>query len=255
MGWEYDRIMYGLREKPPNKIIFISSDAKKLHNPKWGETTNSIAEKIRDEVKIFMNSEVLYFNYHDMESCLDESIKLVQRLCKDYETIDVNISAGTTLLKMAMIMASQYYPINLFYVIPQEYTHPCEIITKGAKGLVELPTINLKKLINLSPKQKEIFLLIENYKKSFTQITKEYAKLKSIKLTEDKTKTLKSWLFYHTKKLDAQGLVNLKLNEKQLYLSLTKTGSFLKKILQNESKKNEKEQTKLKIKKKEINEV
>jgi len=249
MGWEYDRILYGIKQRPPNKVIFISSDPEKTPDKNWGQESTALSEKIGESIKSLIDYEIVFFKYHELDDCMEKTTLMLEKACKEYDNIEVNVSAGTTLLKMAFMLASQYYPIKLFYVIPAQYTHPCEIITTGARGLVELPSINLSKLALPKKKQGEIFLLIGKDKKSFTTITKEYAKQKEIRLNADKTRTLKSWLFYHLKKLEQQNLIETKIENKELFLSLTQTGKFIKLVLEHKKKENE-QQTKLKIKKK-----
>ncbi len=249
MGWEYDRIIYGIKQRPCNKVIFISSNTKNLpeNMKKWGNATSGLAEKIREEIKPIIKSEMFYTNYHSLDDCLEDISELLEKAVEEFEEISVNISSGTTILKMAFMLAAQYYPLKLFYVIPKEYSHPGEIITVGARGLVELPSINLSKISLPKNKRKEIFLLIEKEKKSFTEITKAYAKKREMKIDSEKMKSLKSWIFYHLKKLEEQNLIETKTKNKELFISLTQTGRFINLVLKHKKEKN-KEQTKLKIK-------
>ncbi|NMA44463.1 MAG: hypothetical protein GX950_01460 [Candidatus Diapherotrites archaeon] len=248
MGWEFDRFIYGIKQKPPNKVIFISSDSQKSHDEKWGEATTSIAEKIGESLKQIIDYEIMLFDFHNLEECIEKTTALLEKLSKEYDEINVNISSGTTILKMSMMLAAQYYPIKLFYVIPTQYTHPGEIITTGARALVDLPSINLSKIALPAKKQKELILLLEKNQKTFTQLTKEFAKNKNIKLNPDKMKQLKSGLFYNLKKLKEKNLIEMEVKQKELLISLTPTGSFLKTTLKNKRPIDPK-QTKLKIKK------
>lgn len=247
-GWEKDRFIYGIKQKTPNKVIFISSDPKKAPNRKWGQKTTSIAEEIGESIKNIIDYEVVFFEYHDLDACLKQTIELIEKNIKQFDEITVNISSGTTIAKMAMEMTAQYYPIKLFYVIPKEYTHPCEIITKGARGLIDIPSINLRKVLKLNKKQKQLLLLIEEKEQTFTNLTKNYAKITNTKLDNEKMKTLKAWLFYHLKSMKDKGLITTKVREKTMHIKLTKTGTFIKLITEKE--KPDIKQTKLKIKNK-----
>ena len=238
MGWEMDRLIYGIKQKSPQKVIFISSDSKKTPDRRWGDKTTAIAEQIGESISKVIDSEILFFEYHNLDSCLEKTVGLLEKYSPEYDEITVNISSGSTLIKTAMILAAQYYPIQLFYVIPKDYTHPCEIITHGVRGMVDLPSINLKNLITPVKKEKQLLLLLSKETFSFTKLTKDYAKQNGIKATPDKIKTLKSGLFYHLKKLKEKGLINMNTT-KDLELSLTQTGSFMKLILEHEQKKTE----------------
>jgi hypothetical protein len=253
-GWEKDRFIYGIKQKSPNKVIFISSEPNKAPNKKWGETTTLISEKIGQSIKNVIDYEIVFFAYHDLDSCIKKTVNLIEKNLKEFDEIDVNISSGTTIIKMAFSMVAQFYPIKLFYVIPQEYTHPCEIITTGARGLIELPSIKLRKIIHPNEKQKEILILLDEKKISFTELTKKYALLKGKKINAEEMKQLKSWLFYHIKKMKEKNLIETKVKEKTMSVCLTQTGSLIKLILEKE--KEEEKQTRLKYKiKKQINEI
>ncbi len=250
-GWEKDRLIYGIKQKSPNKIIFVSSDPKKAPNAKWGEKTTSLAEEVGESIKNIVDYEIIYFDYHDINSCLRRTVNLLEENIKLFDEITVNISSGTTIMKMAMSMASQYYPIELFYVIPKEYTHPCEIITKGARGIVDLPTINLRKIIKPNKTQKKIILLLDDKEKTFTQLTREFALREGRKINRDEMKTTKAWLFYHLKKMKELDLIRTRVKEKIMTINLTQTGSFIRLVLEKEEE--EEKQTKLKkVKTKEI---
>ncbi|MFA6420591.1 MAG: DUF6293 family protein [archaeon] len=247
MGWEYDRIIYGLKQKPASKVIFISSDPVKTPDKNWGRASTDLAEQIGNSIKPIVDSEILFFNYHSLDDCLNKTISLLEKVVKEYDEININISAGTTLLKTSMMLAAQFYPINLFYVIPNQYTHPGEIITTGVRGLVDLPTINLSQLALPKKKQAEILLLLSEEPQTFTTLTKSYAKENEIKITPDKLKTLKSWLFYYLKKLEQQNLIVTQTKTKELHITLSQTGKFIKLILEHK-KGTDPLQTKLKIK-------
>jgi hypothetical protein len=207
--------------------------------------------KTYEYIKTIIDYEIQYFNYHNLDDSLQKTTELLEKVIKEYDEINVNISSGTTLLKMAFMLAANYYPIKLFYVIPAEYTHPGEIITTGARGLVDLPSINLSHLSLPKKKQADILKLIDAKPKKFTEIAKDYAKLNGLKLSQTKLKELKAWIFYHIKKLETQSLISTEIEGNNLMIKLTQTGKFIKLIQQHKQTQTE-TQTKLKIKKKNI---
>jgi site-specific recombinase XerD len=99
------------------------------------------------------------------------------------------------------------------------------------------------------PKKKlaEILLLLSDEPQTFTKLTKTYAKERNIKVNVDKLKSLKSWLFYYLKKLEEQNLITTKTEKKELFVSLTQTGKFIKLIIEHKKSSNP-YQTKLKVK-------
>ena len=249
VGWEYDRLLYGIKQRPPNKVIFLCSKQATDPDKKWGMASMELAEKMGESVKSLIDYEIVLLDYHSIDDCLEEVTAILERASKEYGEISANISSGTTILKMSMMLAAQYYPMKLFYVIPAQYTHPGEIISVGARGMVDLPAINLSQISLPKKKLAEIFLLIEKNKKSFTAITKEYARSANIKVTADSLKSLKSWVFYYFKKLEQQGLISTETEGRQLYVSLTQTGKFIRVVMQHK-KLDSPGQTKLKVKKK-----
>jgi len=249
VGWEYDRLLYGIKQRPTNKVLFLCSEQATDPDKTWGQASMQLAEKMGQSIKSLIDYEILLLDYHSIDDCLEKIANLLEKASKEYDEIIANISSGTTILKMSLVLAAQYYPLKIFYVIPAQYTHPGEIISTGAREIVDLPGINLSKLTLPKKKQAEIFSLIEKEPKTFTRITREYAKKENIQITTDTMKSLKSWIFYYLKKLQDQALIQTKTEKKQLYISLTQTGKFIHLVMQHKEKEAG-EQTRLKIKKK-----
>jgi hypothetical protein len=250
MGWEWDRLVYGLRKRPASKVIFVSSDPDIVPNKKWSEATTSLVEKLAEQIRPLVESEVVFANYQNFEDCLEKAIQILEDNVGKFDEINVNLSTGNTILRTAFILASQYYPINLFYVLPEKYNAPGMIMTSGAKALIELPTFELKELVLPTKTQKEVFRLLSKEPLSFTMLVKKFAAEKGLRLSEGRLKDLKSKFFYHLKKLKAKKLVKMEVNAKQLFIQLSPTGIFIHKILEKHALKEMPKQTKLKLRKK-----
>ena len=91
-GWEKDRFIYGIKQKTPNKVIFVSSEPSKAPNKKWGQKTTAIAEEIVESIKNIIDYEIVFFEYHDLDACLKKTIDLLEKNIKDFDEITVNIS-------------------------------------------------------------------------------------------------------------------------------------------------------------------
>jgi hypothetical protein len=228
MGWEWDRIFYGIKKYAPNKVIFIVSDPK----DKRSEITIKIAQEMINKIKDLIEFECLTVNYYDFDECSNLLMKILEKYKDDYE-ITINISSGTKILIAATILISQYYPVKLFYVIPEKYNLPKgkKTLTSGAIGSVELPTFRLRDVAIPLKMEKEILLLLEGKPISLSLLIEKYSYLKKIKLDLYKSRSLKSLFSYHLKKLKNKGLVELETSKRQRFIKLTKTGELLKKII------------------------
>lgn len=187
---------------------------------------------MKNKIEELIDTEFVYVNYYNFDECTNVLIKLLEKYKKDYE-IFINISSGTKILIAATILISQYYPVKLFYVIPEKYNLPKDkkTLTSGAIDTVDLPTFQLRDVITPVKKEKEIFLLLEEKPISLSYLIETYANLKKIVLNTYKSRTLKSLFSYHLKKLKNKGLVQLETVKKQRFIRLTKTGELLKKII------------------------
>ena len=239
VGWEMDRLMHGLKKHPPRKVIFITSSPKKSLKRKWADITTDVTDKAIEKVGSLIDTEVVKVNYHDFDDCISTVIKVLEENKDNFDEILMNVSSGSKPLVIASVLASQYYPVKLFYVIPEDYNaKQTNYLSNGAKGILELPTFELKSLVFPVKKQRDIFNELDYDKITFSDLIKKFAKTHKIKLDDLKVKKMKSLFFYHLKNLKQKKLINMKVNNRELFISLTNTGKFIYKI--TEYKKNSK---------------
>ncbi len=232
VGWEMDRLMHGLKKFPPRKVIFITSSAKKSFKKKWAYITDDVVNKAISQVGSLIETETVKVNYHDFDDCISTMIKVLEENVSSYDEILLNVSSASKPLVIASVLASQYYPVKLFYVIPEDYHSKDKLLSTGAKDIIELPTFELKSLVFPVKKQREIFNELSYDKISFSNLIKKYALRHKIKLDDLKIKKMKSLFFYHLKNLRQKRLIDLKTENRELFISLTNTGKFIYKIVE-----------------------
>lgn len=251
MGLEWDRLLHGLKEHPPTKAILLCPDPKVDPITRLGPRTIETTEKLAGKITPLIETEIVYVDFHDFDNCLEKLIEILEKNKDKFSEITLNISAGTKLLIAAATLASQYYPVKLFYVIPQYYTTQPKIdtLSKGVKGVVELPSFELNELVLPTKRQRELFLLIGD-KISFTELAKRYCKEKGIKPSAEKIKEMKALLFYHLKKLKQKRLIGMGVEGRNLLISPTTTGKFILKVItaRMQSREEQTRQAKLKLK-------
>ena len=233
MGWEWDRLLYGMKEYPQKKAILVCSSEKK--QPQWTKPTENITKNLIERIKDVIDTEVVRVNYYDFDECLFTLSKIIEENVEKYDAISINISTGSKILVTAAILVSQYYPVELFYVVPKKYNIPKNIpyFTSGFREIIKLPTFNIKGLVIPTKKQKEIFSELEHGKISFSDLVKKYASKRGISLDRRKTENMKSLFFYHLKKLEEKGLIKMKVENNQMFISLTTTGKFVHRVMKN----------------------
>jgi len=231
MGWEWDRVLYGLKKYPGEKVIIVCNPPEIAPTPEWANHTVSLVKRLADKIRPLFDVEVVHVDTYDFE---DSIYKLVDILEKhsDFNKVYLNISAGPKPLILSAVMASQYYPIDLFYVVPEKYNLPQgeEVVTKGAVAAIDIPCFNLKELVVPSKTQLKAFKEISDGI-SLTKLVEKYARKNKLKLNADKKKQLKSLFFYHLKNLKKKNLVDFKTKNRQMYIDLTKTGKFIHKVV------------------------
>ena len=237
VGWELDRVMYGLKEMPPKKAIFITSSPEHSIKRKWSDITENVTKRAIESIKSIVETEVVYANYHDFDDCMSKIVSVLEANKNNFDEIILNVSSGSKPLIIASVLASQYYPINLFYVVPEEYNSPLDtqFLSSGAIKILELPTFELKELVLPTKKQRDIFSLLEENEIPFSRVLEKYSKNTGIKLKGHTIDRLRSLFFYHLKKLEKKRLVKLQTRKKRLFVSLTNTGRFLLKIMKKET--------------------
>lgn len=180
-----------------------------------------------------MDTEFVYADYYDLKDCLSTIKNVFERHVKKYDEIFVNISSGNKLLVAATIIVSQFYPAKLFYVIPEKYNVLPEkmTISSGVKKIVSIPTFKLSGVIEPTEKEKKI--LIELGKKTSLSTLAERLTPpdKYSKMDDYDTRKVKTLLLYHIKKMKNKQLIETELKNRQLFISLTETGYFIRDIL------------------------
>ena len=242
VGWEFDRLMYGLKQFPPKKAIFVTSSPKASIKKEWSDVTTEITNQAIRKIKYLIDTEIVYVNYHNFEDCISKMIDILESNMNHFDEILINVSSASKPLVIAAVLASQYYPVKLFYVIPKEYNKPTntKFLSKGAMGIIELPTFELKDMVLPTKKQKEILLEVEYKKISFSNLIEEYSKKHDIKLDDYKFKKMKSLFFYHLKKLENKRLIKLNVEHGELFISLTETGKFIYKVIERSKNSHQK---------------
>jgi hypothetical protein len=231
-GWEWDRILYGLKEYPPKKVIFVCPK-NELNRSKWGDITNGMVKKMIDRIKDIMESQIVFVNYYDFYDCMKGLSKIIYDNIGKYDDISINISTGTRVLSTAAVLVSQYYPVELFYVVPERYNISKEtpFLTSGAQEIVKLPTFNIRELVIPTKRQKEIFENLNDGETVFSELIKRYAQKRGITQTRRKTAELRSALFYHLKKLKDKRLIEMRVEGNRLIISMTNTGMLVRNLM------------------------
>jgi hypothetical protein len=231
MGWEWDRVLYGLKKYPGEKVIIVCNPPEIAPTPEWANHTVKLVKRLADKIRPLFDVEIVYVDTYDFEESIYKLVDILERH-SDFDKIYLNISAGPKPLIMSAVMASQYYPIDLFYVVPKKYNLPVgeEFVTKGAVAAIDIPCFNLKELVVPSKTQLKVFQEISD-NISLTELVEKYAKKNNVKLNADKKKQVKSLFFYHLKNLKGKKLIDFKTEKRQLRINLTKTGKFIHKVV------------------------
>ena len=218
MGWEWDRLVYGLKQHPPQKAILICSSESSGAGRKWTGTTKNITKDLIDKISELIETEVYTLNYYDFDECIFTLVRIIEKNINKYDEISINISSGNKVLVTAAVMVSQYYPVNLFYVVPEKYNVPDNqpYLTSGAKDVIELPTFDMRELVIPTKKQYEILNEVSEEGVLFTDLVKSYAARRGMKIDDYKMRKMKSLFFYHLKKLKHKKLISMEIVGGQL---------------------------------------
>jgi hypothetical protein len=235
MGFEWDRIMYGLKEYPPRKAVLVCPLNDKSKK-KWADMAFEIAKKVKENVGNLIETEIVYVNYYDFYDCIHKLANLMEENKGKYDNILMNISTGTRIASTAAVLISQYYPVELFYVVPQKYNLAENVLylSSGAKEIVKLPTFNIKELVIPTKRQKKIFEQLEEEEVSLSYLIKKYSEVNNLNPSKRQIADLRSLLFYHLKKLREKRLVDMHVEGKSLCISLTNTGKLVRRIMEKD---------------------
>jgi hypothetical protein len=100
-------------------------------------------------------------DFYDFQNAVYKVIDLLDELCNKYDNVYINISSGAKPIITAVILASQYYPVNIFYIKPQKYNiTEHQFLSSGVKEFVELPMFSLSKVMMPSKAQTGVLKLL-----------------------------------------------------------------------------------------------
>lgn len=227
MGYEWDRLIYLIKKNRPDKVILVCQN-EPLHFPEETKEILDLANKMIKKIGFLINCEISKVKTHDFKESLNTLLNIVKKH-KGYD-ITINVSAGNKILVSASIMLAQYFGCNLSYIVPKEYGYfKSNFYAKGVLKEIKIPTLNIAKLITPKKKEREIFLCLNDYPITLTELIEKYSKRKIKNINE--SRTIKSLFIYHLKKLTTKNLINMDNSSKNTTIWLTETGSFIKKII------------------------
>lgn len=218
VGGEHDRIIRVIKKYPPEKIILLTSDL---------EETKKEAENLAKLTSSLIDTEIIEISYRELDKSLEQLKNVIEKNKEKYDKIYANISGGTRIVSIALVLLSQYYPINVLYAVPKIHTKEGPYKTKGVLRIIELPVLNLRSVIKLSKSEKALIDLISLEPLSFSQLIKKYAINKKINLNDLKMRDLKSRFSYTLKKLAEKNIIQKQVKNRNLFVSLTNTGKFM----------------------------
>ena len=226
VGNEWDRLIYPIKEHNPDKVVLLCQDEPKFSEE--NEQLSKIAEKITKKIRFSIICETKKVKTHDFKEVTTTLLNIIKEN-KEYDDITINISAGSKIMVATSIMVSQYYGCKVSYIIPKEYGDlKSGFYAKGALKEVNIPVLNISKLIKSKGKEKEIFLCIERDPITLTQLINKYFN-KTVSGTYE-SRTIKSLFLYHLKKLSNKNLIFIDNTKRNTLIWLSDTGEFIKEI-------------------------
>lgn len=219
VGGEWDRIVQVLKKYPCEKVIFTVSDL---------EETQKEASEFKKLTSTLIDSEIVQISYRELSEAMQQLKKIVEKNIEKYDNIYANISGGTRIISVALVLLAQYYPIQVLYAVPKIHTPNGPYKTKGVRRIIELPTIRLQNVTQLKDSEEEIMNFLGKKPISFSLLICQYANSKNIKLDDLKIRDLKSRFSYTLKNLKDKNLIKTEIRERQLYISLSDTGDFFR---------------------------
>jgi hypothetical protein len=221
VGGEWDRIVQVLKKYPCEKVIFTTSSL---------EETKKEAAELKKLVSTIIDAEIVQISYSNLGDTIQQLKKIIEKNEGKYEKIYANISGGTRIVSVALVLLSQYYPIQVLYAVPKEHTPNGLYKTKGVRKIMELPTIRLQNVTQLKESEEKVMGFLGNKPVSFSRLMKDYAKSANIKLDDLTMRDLKARFSYTLKNLKNKNLIKTEMRERQLYITLSETGDFFMKL-------------------------
>jgi len=221
VGWDYERVLAGIRSFPLNKLILLPAPQKEREMKIRGEgrTSRDYAEKIKQAISEVMKVQVEMEPIHpyDFENTFKKVKSLIKREQSKGSEVLVNVSSGTKIMSAAAICAAFLCGAKTCYTIPEMEAYEAE----GVKETITLPMlIGFKPLQVLSNSALQILKVLKNSGGGV-----ETMKALGEKLGWSKEEWGK--LSYHISKLESYGLIKTERLGRELAIQLTKTGTFL----------------------------
>jgi len=221
VGWDYERVLAGIRSFPLNKLILLPAPQKEreMKIRGAGRTSWDYAEKIKQAISEVMKVQVEVEPIHpyDFENTFQKVKSLIKREQGKGSEVLVNVSSGTKIMSAAAICAAFMCGAKTCYTIPETEVYEAE-------GVRE--TITLPMLIGFKPLQ-----VLSNSALQILKILKDAGgRVETMKALGEKLGwSREEWskLSYHIDKLETYGLIETERLGRELAIQLTKTGTFL----------------------------
>lgn len=236
MGWEWDRLVYGIKKYVPNKVVLVSS-MKRMDEESGQrfESTEKITEKLMDEIGGMIECEKVNTDFMDYNMSLKVLFEIFRRHKDEYDETIINISGGSKLVVAAAVVVSQYFPCKLIYVSPEKYTidYSREFISRGVNSSCEIDTFDFAGLIAPQKKMRTLFSLIGE-DTPVSELTLSFAKTLGRSRGKASLRNLKSLVFYYLKQLEELKLVKSSFSGRSKLVSVTNTGKFVQTLISSE---------------------
>lgn len=199
IGFEVDRVLYGLIELASKKIYFLYDNKEDDWGNEARRYTNLVKEKLMDFNYNFNNVVEYGFDPTSYESC-EKTIKQIIEREKRARKIYINVSTSTKICAIAAtIQAMNYKNIFLYYVVPEKYNIPAHgrPFSSGAKRMEIFSPRSFK----ISDMEESILdALSEKTYSSLGELNKEI-------IPDDVSKSSRAKLSYYVRKLQREEFV------------------------------------------------
>jgi CRISPR locus-related DNA-binding protein len=221
VGWDYERILAGIRSFPIDKLILLPTprEERETRIRGTGKTSMDYAEKIKEAVTEVMNIpvETHPIPARDFEAAFKTTVSLIEKEQEQGSEVVLNVSSGTKIMSAAAISAAFMHGVKTCYTIPETEFYEAQ----GAKETILLPMlVGFNPLQTLSDSAKQIL-------KTLRHMEGKAETMKALAEMLGWTREETSKLSYHLSRLEAYGLVQTKRIGRELSINLTETGLAL----------------------------
>jgi CRISPR locus-related DNA-binding protein len=221
VGWDYERVLAGIRSFPLDKLILLPTpqEEREIRIRGSGKTSLDYAKRLEQTISEVMRVEIELHPIpaHDFEEAFKTIVSVVKQEQSEGSEVILNVSSGTKIMSAAAICAAFIHGIKTCYTIPETEIYEAQ----GAKDTITLPMlVGFKPLQTLS----ESAVLVLNTLKRIGGRT-ETMKVLANRLGWSRDELGK--LSYHLSKLEAYGLIRTKRVGRELTIQLSETGFIL----------------------------